>query len=325
MPEKVIIDGDWGSDEFQLASVLLAHPEQVEILGTTTVYGNTIRAKVNRNALRLLHFLGASHIPVYPGAAHPSNEASWGLDGAHGNSGIGKVKLDSSPTFLRRRQAVDFILQAIRENPGQITITASGPLTNLYHAFAQEPHTMRKVKQIIVMGGCLADLPAKDMSIRRGNITPHAEFNFHTAPHDAQIVLNSGLPITLLPMNCTQDISFTNERQQLLASTYQGNVAAMEKIRGLMLVPVKIDLKKFNSTPFMHDIHCALNLLYPDLYSYEEQLHHVVLNLHGETKGRTELTGEVGNIRVATGQKDPDKLFEIYVKSLQKCIPSHAA
>src|SRR5690554_1886439 len=95
--QKVIIDGDWGGDEMQLAAVLLAHPEQVKVLGATATFGNTNHDQVLKNAGNILHFLRASEVPYFPGARVPTGvEEQPAGDGAHGEDGIGNVNLPSA-------------------------------------------------------------------------------------------------------------------------------------------------------------------------------------------------------------------------------------
>ena len=265
---SVIIDGDWGGDEKQLTAVLLAHSEDVDILGVTCVFGNTDHNQVVQNALDILHFLNASHLPVHRGADRPSDQDALEGDGAHGANGVGGVILPRSPKKAQEKTAVDFILDQLRtREPGTVTITASGPLTNIAQAFTKDKATMQKVKKIIIMGGCTHDMPAHDMKVRRGNITPHAEFNFQQAAPDAETVMKSGLPIVLLPMNCTHQLTFTPEREKQLADIYHKHTDIQKQLVGMIAAPKELDAMKFNVAPVMHDIHCALFLLYPEQYN----------------------------------------------------------
>jgi purine nucleosidase len=325
--EKIIIDGDWGGDEMQLAAVLLAHPEKVQVLGATCVFGNTHHDQVQENARNILHFLKAAHVPVYPGAKGPSDSPPLDGDGAHGSEGMGEVSLARSPAPYETTAAVDFMLHALRTQPeGTVSITASGPLTNLAEAFRREPQTMQRVKQIIIMGGCTEEMPAHDVPSRRGNITHHAEFNFQQAAADAQTVMQSGLPITLLPMNCTHQLTCTPERQARVAQAYQTRPAVKQALLGMMTAPAAIDREKFNSAPVMHDVHCALYLLHPEQYETVRgsvQVH-AKDNLHtAESRtGRSDFSPHPQSAtQVATAIKDPDALFDVLMHSLSTCLP----
>lgn len=325
--EKVIIDGDWGGDEMQLATVLLANPEKVRVLGVTCVFGNTGHDQVVENARNILNFLKAADIKVYPGAKEPSDSPPLEGDGAHGSDGIGNVNLDKSEVPYESKQAVDFILEQLRNNePGTVTITASAPLTNIAQAIRRDPETMKRAKQIIIMGGCTHDMPAHDIPIRRGNITHYGEFNFQQAAADAQTVMQSGLPITLLPMNCTHALTVTPARQAVIAQTYMTNPKIKNALLGMMTAPAELDLAKFNSAPVMHDINCALYLLHPEGYETVRGNVNVLPKDDVEwpkTKtGHTEFTENPhSNITVATAIKDPDKFFNVFMESITTRIP----
>jgi purine nucleosidase len=316
MVRHVIVDGDWAGDEMQLAAVLLADPG-VWLLGATAVFGNTTLEQVVENARRILHFLGATEVPVYPGAAGPRDSAPLAGDGAHGSDGIGNVRLPPSPAPRPAQGAVEFILEQLRRHdPGAITVTASGPLTNLAAAIERDPATMRRVRELIIMGGCTAEMPAADMPMRRGNITPHAEFNFYMAARDAATVLGSGLPILLLPMGCTHGLTVTPARRAALAAAFLGEPRVRDALLGMMLAPAELDRAKFDSDPVMHDVHCALALLHPDRYECSPP-GAVAVSTAPADRGRTEFRPHAaGNTRVATAPKDPDALFAIVLESL---------
>ena len=106
----------------------------------------------------------------------------------------------------RRAGAVDFLVGTVMQNPGQVTILAIGPLTNIAMAMRMEPSFARNVKQLVIMGGAIASLPDGG-----GNHTPNAEFNFYVDPEAAQIVLRSGIPIVLSPLNVSRKARFTKE------------------------------------------------------------------------------------------------------------------
>lgn len=314
----MIIDGDWGGDEMQLAAVLLAHPQRVCVLGATTVFGNASIEHCTNNARNLLHFLNAAHIPVYQGTAHPSNQSPVDGDNAHGDDGMGSVKLTPSPAARTHTHAVDFMLQTLREQPAHsVTITATGPLTNIAQAFARDPETMARVKRIIIMGGCTKALPAKDMPVRQGNITPHAEFNFYMAADDAKTVLESGLPITLIPMECSQRLAMTQSNRMQLVAALKRDPMKMRTVERLGSCADWIDQKKFGSNQFMHDVHCALIALYPELY--ETSGANIQVTTDGEKIGHTHATG--GNaVTLAQKLTDPEKAFNIVKESLKNCL-----
>jgi inosine-uridine nucleoside N-ribohydrolase len=112
--------------------------------------------------------------------------------------------------FARRppekESAMDFIIQTVNANPGQVTIAAIGPLTNVAMALRYEPGLAAKIKRIVIMGGAIGSL-----ADGAGNMTPNAEFYIWVDPEAARIVFRSGVPITLTPLNVTRKTKFTKE------------------------------------------------------------------------------------------------------------------
>jgi len=319
--QKIIVDGDFGGDEMQLLAVLLANPGKFRILGVTAVHGNTTHDQVLENAGSLLRLFGADQaIPRYAGAKHPSDSPMQEGDGAHGADGIGSVQLDKSTVPPAQGNAVDFILEQLRDNAeGSISITATGPLTNIAQAFQKSPHTMKRVKEIIVMGGCTEQMPAHDMPLRQGNITKNAEFNFFMAAQDARTVMDSKLPIVLFPMNCTHQLTFTPERQNRLREVFSKNTDAGEKIIGMMRAAERLDQIKFKSYNVMHDVHTALYL--HDATQYMGQRGPVLVATDEDLKGRTDFTPAHSGTLVMNKIINPDHQFNVVCDSFRK-IPA---
>ena len=115
----------------------------------------------------------------------------------HGDSGLGYARLPTSPVGPANEHAVDLIIREIMARPGEVTLVAVAPLTNVALAIRKEPRIVQAVREVIIMGAALRD---------DGNTTSLAEFNFFVDPHAAHIVLESGMPITLLPWDITKDV-----------------------------------------------------------------------------------------------------------------------
>lgn len=269
---KLIIDGDFGGDEMQLMAVAMAHHQKFTILGFTTVFGNTSGTQVTQNALALSTFLNASHIPVYVGHENPIDSEMLKGDGAHGSDGLGDVELVLSSTNQQSQHAVDFINQTLLDNPEKtISITATGPLTNIADVIRKNPEAMARVKNIVIMGGATEQMRAMDIPYRKGNITPNAEFNFYQDAKAAEEVLKSGLPIILHPMNCTHDLTLTPAFEKDL---YQAlsviDCDKAQKIGVIMAAPRALDKMKFGIHPVMHDVNTILYMIHPEAYLTEE-------------------------------------------------------
>jgi purine nucleosidase len=96
----------------------------------------------------------------------------------------------------------DFLIEKILAAPGEITLVAIGPLTNLALALRKEPRIVGAIKELIIMGGAIR---------HEGNTTALAEFNTFVDPHAAHIIFHSGMPITLVPLDVTYQCILTTQ------------------------------------------------------------------------------------------------------------------
>ena len=190
MVERVIIDTDPGTDDAIALMMALNHPA-VEVLALTTVGGNGALRHTTRNALCILEHMGRGDIPVFKGAARPlRGRFSYGYY-FHG-PGAMTARLPTPARPPRPGSAYDYISEAARQRPGELTLVALGPLTNIARVIRRDPSIVERVKRLVVMGG-VVETP--------GNVTPYAEFNIYNDPEAAQVVLSSGLPVTLVGLD----------------------------------------------------------------------------------------------------------------------------
>ena len=199
MPIRVILDTDPGIDDSLAILLTLSSPE-VELLGVSVTGGNCSLSDGVRNALSVLALAGRPDIPVYPGVAVPLIRPPYTAPETHGDAGLGYARLPDSPRPPAKEHAVDMLIREIMGAPGEITLVAVAPLTNVAMAIRKEPCIAQAVREVIIMGGALSV---------EGNATPLAEFNFFVDPHAAHIVLHSGMPITLIPWDITRDVLLT--------------------------------------------------------------------------------------------------------------------
>lgn len=200
-PKKIIIDTDPGIDDSLAVLLALASPElQVEAL--TVVSGNCVVETGVSNALSVLELAGAAHIPVASGMGIPLIQPLLIAPETHGEAGIGYARLSPPVTPPTRQHAVDLLIEKILAAPGEITLVAIGPLTNVALALRREPKIVSAVHEVILMGGAIR---------HGGNTTPLAEFNVYCDPHAAHIVFHSGLPITLVPLDVTYQVILTQQ------------------------------------------------------------------------------------------------------------------
>ena len=210
---KVIFDTDFAipPQDDSLALLLALQSPELEILGITTVAGNRSMEQATADALRVLEIAGREEIPVFKGSNMPLvHEKSEFSTQVHGKWWSDEPPPAPPGGFAKKQaettSAVDFIVRTVMENPGEITILAIGPLTNVAVAIRQEPGFARQVKQLVIMGGAVASLPDG-----AGNVTPNAEFNFWVDPEAAKVALRSGIPIELSPLNVSRKSDLTKE------------------------------------------------------------------------------------------------------------------
>lgn len=204
---RVILDCDPGVDDAIAILLALGSPEEIELLGITCVAGNLPLATTERNARRILSLAGRTDIPVFAGCSRPILPREGRVSIAHGEDGLGDIGLAEASCALAPQHAVDYLIERILAEPGEVTLCVTGPMTNVALALIKEPRIAQALRQIVFMGGA-AFCP--------GNITPWAEFNFYIDPHAAEAVLASGAPLTMVSLDLTNQAMITPERLDLL-------------------------------------------------------------------------------------------------------------
>ncbi len=194
---RVLLDVDTGVDD-ALALMLALRSPELEVLGITTVHGNASVARCTANTLLVLEILGAPAIPVVEGAAAPLTRVPFTAAEVHGADGLGGVTPRyPAPTRQARQGAADFLLEMVRQFPGELTLIATGPLTNVAKAIQRDAGEMRRLRGLTAMGGAIR-VP--------GNVGPTTEFNFAVDPEAAAIVVAAGLPLLLVPLDVTERV-----------------------------------------------------------------------------------------------------------------------
>lgn len=185
---KIIIDTDCGIDDAIAIMIALTYENEVEIKAITTVTGNTYVDQVTKNVLRLLDFFNRKDLKVYKGASKSLiNKLERGAK-IHGEDGLGDINLKYSERREEKINAIEAIYKIAKEE-GKIDIITLGPLTNISIALNLYPDIKNYINLIYAMGG----------AIEVGNVTRFAEFNFHADPESVQIVLDSKIPLTIVP------------------------------------------------------------------------------------------------------------------------------
>ncbi|HEX4442290.1 MAG TPA: nucleoside hydrolase [Galbitalea sp.] len=192
MPVKLLIDCDPGLDD--ALALLLAHGDpNLELVAVTTVGGNVGVDKTTKNALELRDYLGFRSVPISAGAGEPLRGTVKSAEHVHGEGGLGDVILPTAKGTVDDRSAVDLIVEALANAPGEIHLVATGPLTNIALALRREPRIIDWAASFTIMGG----------SYTRGNATPAAEFNIYADPDAASEVFEAGWTVTMVGLDLT--------------------------------------------------------------------------------------------------------------------------
>jgi len=199
--KKIIIDTDPGIDDAQAIAFAIAHPE-LELLGLTTVFGNVDGDLAARNALLLCELFSEPELPVARGAADPLIQARLPApDFVHGTDGLGNLNLPPSSRTADRLTAAEFIIAKSKEFPGDVTLVAVGPLTNVALALELDPALPERLQELVIMGGTV---------LEPGNVSPVTEANFLNDPHAADRVLAVNWPATIIGLDVTHRILLTD-------------------------------------------------------------------------------------------------------------------
>jgi purine nucleosidase len=205
MAKKMILDLDTGIDDALAIAYALGSPE-VELIGITSEYGNVLTERSVVNSQQILKLLKANQVPVYQGASHALTQTSFSVlpisEEIHGRDGIGDIHLHETVGEVAEQDAVSFILAACEQYGAELSIVATGPMTNLALAIQKDLPTLQKAGQIVIMGGALTVA---------GNVSPFAEANISQDPEAADLLFKSGLPVTMVGLDVTLRTLFTKE------------------------------------------------------------------------------------------------------------------
>ena len=253
--KKIIIDTDPGQDD-AVALLLALASKELEILGITCVAGNVPLSLTSENARKILELTRYTEIPVFAGADRPIKRTLVTAEHVHGKTGIDGPVLEKPKIKLQSKEAIEFIIETILSYPkDEITLCTLGPLTNIGLAFQREPRIKTLIKEIIMMGGGFFE---------GGNITPAAEFNIYVDPEAAAEVLDSGIPITMLPLDVTHKALTSRSRIESFRKI--GNKAGIATAEMLDFFE-RFDVEKYGSEGGpLHDPNVITYLLRPEFY-----------------------------------------------------------
>ncbi|MDQ4504571.1 nucleoside hydrolase [Sinomonas sp. ASV322] len=195
MTRPVVISCDPGVDDAVALALAFASPE-LDVLAVAATAGNVSVETSSANAAALLDLFGApAELAVHSGASGPLRGERVPDEPVHGAGGLGGVRLPPSSRRIEH-DAVEHLARTILGRPGEVTLVALGPLTDVARLFAEHPRTVGALDRLVIMGGAV---------FAQGNVTLAAEFNFFADPEAAAAVLGAARPIELVPLDVTRE------------------------------------------------------------------------------------------------------------------------
>lgn len=256
MTTTIILDCDPGIDD-ALAIAFAAGSPAIELAGITTVAGNVGLAKTTANALAVASFVGAGHVPVTAGAAAPLLRPALDAGHVHGESGLGGAVLPVPDRTAEDGHAIDFIVATIAAAPGEITLVATGPLTNIALAVRREPRLTDWVKDFVIMGG----------SASRGNVNHAAEYNMWADPEAAAIVFGAGWTVRMIGLDVT-----LRARASAAVQARMREFGALGAELFLPAIAQYADSHNHTGEPPVHDVCAVVSVADPTVFGYTPAL-----------------------------------------------------
>ena len=256
MARKIIIDTDPGQDDAVAILMALGSPEELDVQGIVAVAGNVPLSRTTNNARKILEFAQRADIPLYAGCARPMRRKPVTAEHVHGPTGLDGPSLPAPAMKVREQHGVLFIVDALRAaEPGEITLATLGPLTDIAMAMVLAPDIVERIAEIVMMFGAYSE---------GGNVTPAAEFNSYVDPEAADVVLNSGVKITMAPLDVTHQCLSTGPRVQALRDI--GNACGAATYE-MLTFSQGFDVRKYgwDGAP-LHDPCVIAYLLAPELF-----------------------------------------------------------
>jgi len=253
----IIIDCDPGQDDALMLLLALASPDELDVLGITTVAGNVPLELTQRNGRLICEMAGASEALVFAGCSRPLVRELVTAENVHGKSGIDGVDIYEPKLPLQSQHAVDFIVDTLRAaDDASITLVPTGPLTNIAAAFVKEPAIIPKIDEIVLMGGGFRE---------GGNVTPAAEFNIYVDPHAAHVVFTCGRPITVMSLDVTHQALTTPARLEAISAV---GTDLARTVREMLDFYDRHDMEKYGGDGGpLHDPCTIAFLLRPELFT----------------------------------------------------------
>jgi purine nucleosidase len=303
-PRPIIIDTDPGQDDAIAILLALASPE-------LEVAGNVPLGLTQKNARMVCELAGRIDIPVFAGAERPLVRKLVTAEYVHGKTGLNGPVLPDPTMPLQKQNAVDFIVETLRSRPsGEATLCPLGPLTNIALALIRAPDIAPRIREIVLMGGGFFE---------GGNTTPAAEFNIYVDPHAAKTVFESGIPLTVMPLDVTHQALTRAVRTETIRALNNPVAVACAEMMDFF---ERFDEKKYGTDGGpLHDPNVIAWLLKPELYQGRD------VNVEIETSSELTMGATVVDWWGRTGKRvnahyvrslDSDGFFELLTERLAR-------
>jgi purine nucleosidase len=257
MPSRpILLDCDPGQDDAVAILLALSSPEELDVLGITTVAGNVPLSKTQRNARLMCDLAGREDVRVFAGCPRPMVRRLVTAEYVHGREGIDGAEIREPATALDRQHAVDFLVETLLAAEDEsITLVPTGPLTNVAMALVKEPAIAPKIEKVVLMGGAMRE---------GGNTTPSAEFNIYVDPHAAKVVFDCGRPLVVMGLDVTHLVLATEARVERIGAL---GTKVGATVKAMLQYFNRHDVEKYGSEGGpLHDPCTVAYLLRPDLF-----------------------------------------------------------
>ena len=271
MKRNIVLDCDPGHDD-AVAILLAGKNPNINLLGISVVAGNQTIEKTARNALNVATYLGIN-VPICIGCEFPMVRERVICAAIHGESGLDGFDFQDYGDKFDKRHGVQLLIDSVMNND-KVTIVATGPLTNVAMAIKMEPRILKRLDEIVIMGG----------SVDNGNTSPAAEFNIMCDPEAAHVVFSSGVTVRMVGLNVTRKVLVTEDVINRMGKI---NNKASDMFVKLMKVFNENQRKTFGvAAGPLHDPATIASIIDESLIRWQKM--NVVIDIsHGPSYGRT--------------------------------------
>lgn len=257
--KRVIIDTDPGIDDMMAIFMAFEAPG-IEVIGLTTIFGNVDIDLATKNALHLCEMTGHPEIPVAEGPSEPLKRVKPRIAYfVHGSDGLGNTFQANPKGQKSSKSAADFLLEKVAEFPGEVTVVALGPLTNIALAIQKDPNFVKNIGQLVVLGGAFN---------ASGNVNPAAEANIFGDPEAADLVFTSGMDTLVIGISLTTQVIFNDQDLSEIRDS-GGKYGKYIYDCCRFYHDFHLESDHFDGI-FLHDPTCMAALLDPSLFTYRK-------------------------------------------------------